>query len=234
MSRGYNALAMVCFGNSGLSMEPSEIQNVIEEVTRRVIALSDSAFDNIDGDVIEGKGREIPMLGDKVVSTQQLSDLPDGLTEIQVDYKSLITPAAVDWLSEQNIDVQRVDVPTTGDARNAVNRRNGWICLAMDSAAAGFESFDCIVMASRRCHEAINNGDRVVLVTDSTSVALIALNRNQKVRAIEVRHVDELRKDTNTTYANVFVVCKKSPHYARLINQIKLVPQHTSSPPEWL
>jgi len=215
-------------------MKPSEIQSVIEEVTRRVIALSDSAFDNIDGDVTEVTDCEIPVLGDKVISTQQLNELPNGLTQLQVDYKSLITPAAADWLSEQNIDVQRVDVPTTGEPLNAVNGRNRWICLTMDSAAAGLESFDCIVMASRRCQEAINNGDRVVLVTDSTSVALIALNRNRKLRAIEVRDVDELRKDANTTYANVFVVCKKSPHSARLINQIKLAPQQTSSPPEWL
>ena len=215
-------------------MKPSELQNVIEEVTRRVIALSDSAVDNIDGDATQVKGREISVLGDKVISTQQLNDLPDGLTQIQVDYKSLITPAAADWLSEQNIDVQRVDVPTTGESANARNGGNRWVCLTMGSATAGSESFDCIVKASRRCEEAINNGDRVVLITDASSVALIALNRNQKLRAIEVRHVDELRKDTNTTYANVFVVCKKSPHYARLINQIKLVPQHTSSPPEWL
>ena len=215
-------------------MKPLEIQNVIEEVTRRVIALSDSACGDVDGDVTGIKVPEIPVLGDKVISTQQLNDLPDGLTRIQVDCKSLITPAAADWLSEQKIDVQRVDGPAIGNSPNAVNGQYGWIYLTMGSAKAGSESFDCIVKASRRCDEAIDNGDRVVLVTDSTSVALIALNRNQKLRAIEVRHVDELRKDANTTYANVFVVCKKSHQSVRLINQIKLVPQHIGSPPEWL
>ncbi|MCS5632344.1 MAG: hypothetical protein NZ744_16020 [Pirellulaceae bacterium] len=215
-------------------MKPLEIQNVIEEVTRRVIALSDSAFGDVDGDVTGVKVPEIPVLGDKVISTQQLNDLPDGLTRIQVDCKSLITPAAADWLSEQKIDVQRVDVPATGESPNAVNGQNRWICLTMGSAMAGFESFDCIVKASRRCDEAINNGDLVVLVTDSTSVALIALNRNQKLRAIEVRHINELQKGAIATYANVFVVCKKSHQTARLINQIKLVPQYIGSPPDWL
>ena len=215
-------------------MKPSELQNVIEEVTRRVIALSDSAVDNIDGDVTQVKGGAIPVIGGKVISTQQLNDLPDGLTQIQIDHKSLITPAAADWLCEQNIDVQRVDVPPAGESPNARNGRNRWVCLAMGSATAGSESFDCIVKASRRCEEAINNGDRVVVITDKSSVALIALNRNHKLRAIEVRHVNELRNYTDTTCANVFVVCKKSQQSAILINQIKLLPQHIGTPPEWL
>ena len=169
-----------------------------------------------------------------MISTQQLNELPDGLTVIQVDSKSLITPAAVDWLSEQNIDVQRVDMTAIGQSPNAINGQSKWICISMGSATAGFESFDCIVKASSRCGEAIENGDRVVLITDSTSVALIALNRNQNTRAIEVRDVNKLQKDANTTCANVFVVCKKSHQSVRLINQIKLVPQHIGSPPEWL
>ena len=215
-------------------MQPLEIKNVIEEVTRRVIALSNSTCDNTVGDVTEVKGAEITVLSGNVISTQQLSDLPEGLTVIQVHSKSLITPAAADWLSEQNIDVQRVDAPAAGESPNSVNGLNKWICLTMGSAAAGSESFDCIVKASRRCDEAIDNGDRVVLVTDAPSVALIALNRNQKLRAIEVRYNNGLRNDANNTYANVFVVCKKTPQTARLINQIKLVSQPTGSPPEWL
>lgn len=214
-------------------MKPLEIQNVIEEVTRRVIALSDSTSSITVDDETESEHTEITVLGDKVISTQQLNELPDGLTVIQVDSKSLITPAAADWLSEQNIDVQRVDLTAIGQSPNAINGQSKWICISMGSATAGLESFDCIVKASSRCGEAIENGDRVVLVTDSTSVALIALNRNQNSRAIEVRDANELRKDANTTCANIFVVCKNS-HSARLIKQIKLVPQHTGSPPEWL
>ena len=214
-------------------MKPLEIQNVIEEVTRRVIALSDSTSSITVDDETESERTEITVLGDKVISTQQLNELPDGLTVIQVDSKSLITPAAADWLSEQNIDVQRVDLTAIGQSPNAINGQSKWICISMGSATAGLESFDCIVKASSRCGEAIENGDRVVLVTDSTSVALIALNRNQNSRAIEVRDANELRKDANTTCANIFVVCKNS-HSARLIKQIKLVPQHTGSPPEWL
>jgi len=214
-------------------MKPLEIQNVIEEVTRRVIALSDSTSSITVDDETESERTEITVLGDKVISTQQLNELPDGLTVIQVDSKSLITPAAADWLSEQNIDVRRVDMTAIGQSPNAINGQSKWICISMGSATAGLESFDCIVKAASRCGEAIENGARVVLVTDSTSVALIALNRNQNSRAIEVRDVNELRKDANTTCANIFVVGKNSQS-ARLIKQIKLVPLHTGSPPEWL
>lgn len=214
-------------------MKPLEIQNVIEEVTRRVIALSDSTFSITVDDTTESDRAGITVIGDKVISTQQLNELPDGLTVIKVDSKSLITPAAADWLNEQNIDVQRVDMTAIGQSPNAINGQRKWICISMGSATAGFESFDCIVKASSRCGEAIENGDRVVLITDSTSVALIALNRNQNTRAIEVRDVNKLQKDANTTCANVLVVGNNSQSM-RLIKQIKLIPQPTGSPPEWL
>jgi hypothetical protein len=215
-------------------MKPLEIQNVIEEVTRRVIALSDSTLGNTIGGKTVAQNTEITVVGDKVISTQQLKDLPDGLAVIQIDSKSLITPAAADWLREHNIDVQRITVQATGEASKTVNARNKWVCLTLGSAAAGSESFNCIVKASKRCDEAISDGDRVVLVTDTASVALIALNRNPKLRAIEVRHVHELQKDANTTCANVFVVRKNSHQSARFINQIKLVAQHNGSLPDWL
>ena len=214
-------------------MKPLEIQNVIEEVTRRVIALSDSTSLITVDDTTESGRTGITVIGDKVISTQQLNELPDGLAVIQVDSKSLITPAAADWLNEQNIDVQRVDMTAIGQSPNAINGKSKWKCISMGSSRAGFESFDCIVKASSRCREAIENGDRVVLITDSTSVALIALNRNQNMRAIEVRDVNKLRKDANTTYANVLVVGRNAQS-TRLIRQIKLIPRPTGSPPEWL
>ena len=215
-------------------MKPLEIQNVIEEVTRRVIALSDATFSNSVVDASETNGTVFTMLCDKVISTQQLNELPAGVTVIRVDCKSLITPAAADWLREQQIDVQRVDLPSPAGTPNSINDVNKWICLSMDSTTRGSERFDCIIKATKRCHEAVEKGNRVILVTNSPSVALIALNRNQKLRAIEVRDVNGLQDDVNTTCANVFVVYKKSPQSTRLINQIKLMPQHTSSPPEWL
>jgi hypothetical protein len=230
---------MVRFGNSGLIMQPLEIQNVIEEVTRRVIALSDSQSGNTSGTASESNIAELALVDDKVISTQQLNDLPHGLTVIQIDCKSLITPAAADWLRERNIDVQRVDVEAIAESPSMDSGRNKWVCLTVESvesgeSADGAESFDCIVKASRRCAEAIDNGNRVVLVTDSASVALISLNRNKKMRAIEVRHVKELRKNTNATYANIFVVSRESVPVTRLIKQIQLVPGNTGSPPQWL
>ena len=86
-------------------MQPLEIQNVIEEVTRRVIALTDSQSGNTSGIASESNNAQVAVVDDKVISTQQLNDLPHGLTVIQVDGKSLITPAAADWLRERNIDV---------------------------------------------------------------------------------------------------------------------------------
>ena len=220
-------------------MQPLEIQNVIEEVTRRVIALTDSQSGNTSGLASESNNTQVAVVDDKVISTQQLNDLPHGLTVIQVDGKSLITPAAADWLRERNIDVQRVDTQSNGENQNIDNERNKWVRLTVGSAECsdstdGSESFDCIVKASRRCTEAIDNGNRVILVTDSASVALILLNRNKNLRAIEVSHVTELRKNANATYANIFVVSRGSVQPTRLIDQIQLVPRNTGSPPQWL
>ncbi len=220
-------------------MQPLEIQNVIEEVTRRVIALSDSQSGNTFGIASGSNNAQVAVVDDKVISTQQLNDLPHGLTVIQVDSKSLITPAAADWLRDRNIDVQRVDTHSSGENQNIDNERNKWVRLTVGSSECsdstdGSESFDCIVKASRRCTEAIDNGKRVILVTDSASVALISLNRNKKLRAIEVSHVKELRKNANATYANIFVVSRESVQPTRLIEQIQLVPRNTGSPPQWL
>jgi len=220
-------------------MQPLEIQNVIDEVTRRVIALSDSQSGNTFGIASGSNNAQVAVVVDKVISTQQLDDLPHGLTVIQVDSKSLITPAAADWLRERNIDVQRGDTHSSGENQNIDNERNKWVRLIVGSdecsdSTDGSESFDCIVKASRRCTQAIDNGNRVILVTDSASVALISLNRNKKLRAIEVSHVKELRKNANATYANIFVVSRESVQPTRLIEQIQLVPRNTGSPPQWL
>jgi hypothetical protein len=230
---------MVRFGNSGLIMRPLEIQNVIEEVTRRVIALTASQSGNTSGIASESNKSQVAVVDDKVISTQQLNDLPHGLKVIQIDGKSLITPAAADWLRERNIDVQRVDTRSIGENQNIDNERNKWVRLNVGSAECsdstdGSELFDCIVKASSRCTEAIDNGNRVILLTDSVSVALIALNRNKKMRAIGVSDVKELRKNANATYANIFVVSRESAQPSRLIQQIELVPRNTVSPPQWL
>ncbi|MBT4693276.1 MAG: hypothetical protein HOB73_08030 [Planctomycetaceae bacterium] len=215
-------------------MRPLEIQNVVEEVTRRVIALSDSASTHAVGDVAEPNESKITVIDGKVISTQQLNNLPDDLTAVQISSKSLVTPAAADWLRERNIDVRRVDVQAYGEAGNTVDSRDEWACLTVGGNMEGSQSFDCIVKASRRCNEAISNGNRVVLVTDSTAVALIALNRSKNLRAVEVRSINQLEGITSVTYANVFVICKNSAQSNRLIKQIKTIPQQKDSPPEWL
>ncbi len=111
-------------------MKPLEIQNVIEEVTRRVIALSDSTFLIAVDDTTESDRTGITVIADKVISTQQLKELPDDLAVIQVDRKSLITPAAADWLNEQNIDVKRVDMTAIGQSPNAIKGSvNGYVFL---------------------------------------------------------------------------------------------------------
>jgi hypothetical protein len=220
-------------------MQPLEIQNVIEEVTRRVIALSDSQSSNESAVATESKDAGIAQVDDKVISTQQLNDLPQGLTAIQVTAKSLITPAAADWLREQNIDVLRVDAQANGGDQNIDCGPDKWVRVTVGLAESvdlidGSESFDCIVKAAGRCAEAIDNGERVVLVTDAVSLALISLNRNQKLRAIEVRHTSDLHKDADATCANIFVVDRQASQSTRLIKKIQLVATKTDSPPQWL
>jgi hypothetical protein len=90
------------------------------------------------------------------------------------------------------------------------------------------------VKAAGRCVEAIDDGDRVILVTDLPSLALITLNRNQNVRAIGVGQATELRKDAGVTFANLFVVDPQSLQFTRIINQIQLVPLNTGAAPKWL
>jgi len=99
-------------------MQPLNIQNVIEEVTRRVIALRDSHLEEVLTVTTESNDSEITRIDDKVISTHQLRDLPPGIPAIQVTRKSLITPAAADWLREQNVQVLRVDVKEIGADAN--------------------------------------------------------------------------------------------------------------------
>jgi hypothetical protein len=65
-------------------------------------------------------------------------------------------------------------------------------------------------------------------------LALITLNRQQNIRAIEVSHTTELRREVGVTFANVFVVNRRSSQFTRLINQIQLVPLNTVTVPKWL
>ena len=220
-------------------MQPLNIQNVIEEVTRRVIALRDSQSKQALTVQSESISAGISQIDDKVISTQQLNDLPQGITALQVARKALITPAAADWLREQNIEVLRVDVNAVGGNENLDSGRHKWTQLSIVSPKSGettdgTESFDCILKAAGRCTEAIDLGDRVVLLTDSPSLALITLNRQQNIRAIEVSHTTELRREVGVTFANVFVVNRRYSRFTRLIKQIQLVPLNTVTVPKWL
>jgi hypothetical protein len=221
-------------------MQPLKIQEVIEEVTRRVIALTDSHSGNVLPGQNKSEGAGIGHIVDQVISTQQLNDLPHGLTIVQISHKSLITPAAADWLRERNIEVQRTDTSKIDENNYLQSKVNQWVRVTvgqLDSGASAksSESFDCIVKAGKRCSEAIDNGYRVVLDTDAVSIALISLNRNKKMRAIAVgRHAMEVRNDASVCYANVFVVNRQSAQSTRLIQQIQLVPQLSGSPPKWL
>jgi hypothetical protein len=220
-------------------MQPLNIQNVIEEVTRRVIALRDSHLEEVLTVTTESNDSEITRIDDKVISTHQLRDLPPGIPAIQVTRKSLITPAAADWLREQNVQVLRVDVKEIGADANVDSGQSTWTRVSIVSSASGgttdgAETFDCIVKAAGRCVEAIDDGDRVILVTDLPSLALITLNRNQNVRAIGVGQATELRKDAGVTFANLFVVDPQSLQFTRIINQIQLVPLNTGAAPKWL
>jgi len=220
-------------------MQRIEIQNVIEEVTRRVIALSDSHCDKASVVATDSKDGGIEQIDDKVVSTQQLDGLTRGLKAIRVDTKALITPAAADWLREQNIDVLRVERQAVGENQDSDNERGRLVQIAVGSFKSPalteeFESYDCIVKAARRCAEVITNGDRIVLFTDAVPLALISLNRDKKIRAIEVKNISGLRKDADGCFANIFVVNRQSPQSIRLIKQIQLIPCPSGLPPEWL
>ena len=220
-------------------MQPLNIQTVIEEVTRRVIALRDSQSEHAVTVNAESTDTGTTQIDAKVISTQQLNDLPQGLTAIQVAHKSLITPAAADWLREQNIDVRRVDAKVIGGNENLDSKRSKWTQISIVSpelvcSTDGTESFDCIVKAAGRCAEAIDHEERVILVTDSPSLALIILNRNQNIRAIEVSNTMELRKNADATFANLFVVDQRSSQFRRIIKQIQLVPLNTVAAPNWM
>jgi hypothetical protein len=220
-------------------MQPLNIQNVIEEVTRRVIALRDSHLEEALTVTTKSNDSEITRIDDKVISTHQLRDLPPGIPAIQVTRKSLITPAAADWLREQNIEVLRMDVKAIGANGKVDSRQSTWTRVSIVSSASGgttdgTETFDCIVKAAGRCAEAIDDGDRVILVTDLPSLALITLNRNQNVRAIGVGQATELQKDADVTFSNLFVVDRQSLQFTRIINQIQLLPLNTGAAPKWL
>ncbi len=220
-------------------MQRLEIQNVIEEVTRRVIALSDSHCDKASVVETDSNDGGIEQIDDKVVSTQQLDGLTRGLKAIRVDTKALITPAAADWLRDQNIDVLRVDRQAVGGNQDSYIERGRLVQIAVGSFKSPdlteeFESFDCIVKAARRCAEVITNGDRIVLFTDAAPLALISLNRDKKIRAIGVKDISVLRKDADACHANIFVVNRQSPQSTRLIKQIQLIPCPSGLPPEWL
>lgn len=220
-------------------MQPSEIKKVIDEVTKRVIALSDSGSDGLPSVATKHENSQIGVVDSKVVSMQQLTDLPRGLSEVQIDHKSLITPAASDWLREQDISVRRVDALPDNGTQNTGSRKNHWVCFNVESNPTndkikGLESFDCILKASSRCVEAINNGNRVILVTNSVAIAMISLNRNAEIRAVHGTNIQKLKHITKQTGANVYVLGRESLSLMRLIKQIDPLSERTVSPPKWL
>jgi len=211
----------------------------IERIVREVLAEMGAA-PNATADARRGRAPETPPktaarlhVAGHVVAAAAIAGRLDGVREIVVGRRAVVTPAALDLLRPNNIAIVREEAPAaageTAHGALAVGatatpvRAPARVCLISatrsfgpeplaanlqtDGLAVCFQQKDCLIASAEELARNIADGRTVgVLVTRKAAAALCLANRKPGVRAILAAGPDALQRDADEVGANALIV----------------------------
>jgi hypothetical protein len=209
-----------------MTREQVDIERIVREVIRRLAETPDLALDETK--TTEPPVRKPPgspsaqknsrlQLSERVVTTALLDRKLDGIKQIVVPVRAIVTPAVRDMLRKK-----RIAVVEGAEAEKDVACRAKWFLAVVDptgdfgsrAAAVAAElgdaqrwDGDCVVKAIRRVTDAVvDEGCTGIVFTSQPSVALCRGNRHSGVRAAWGVDVAAVKEAVQSIGANVLVV----------------------------
>lgn len=205
------------------------VERVVAEVMKRLMTAPASCNE-------DGKGNKpTATLMDAVITEGLLAEKAKGLSQLEVGAKSIVTPAAKDWLRRNNIEWRRVALssrlpvrqPTqliiaatqAGSAKQAVNeiqrvRSAEWSsqsCQANEAAAVAVKAI------------ATDGITKVVILADEAEVVACQVNRNESVRAAVVASVGDIERVQKTLKPNMFVMAPGSKGAFEIVRMVRVL-----------
>jgi len=209
-----------------VEIEPDVLERIVREVAQRLRAMPRPMTmpdDKNSSTQARAMASTVPPTADvvrlavPVVTLAAVTGRLEGVKEVAIGPRTILTPAVKDLLAQQRITVTRSatqTVPTTGPpllvagmttAGHAPEsywqqlERLGMDCQQVaGSSLTGILQELAPLLASGTCQG--------MLLTDQTAVALCLANRQPGIRAILATGVDALRRDAQDVGANLLVV----------------------------
>jgi hypothetical protein len=211
-------------------IEPDMLERIVREVTRRLRAMP-RPMTMPDDNSSSMQAREmattvsptvnVVSFAVPVVTLAEVTGRLEGVREVAIGPRTILTPAVQDLLVQQRIAVTRnatQTVPATGPPPLLVAsmttighapesywqqlERLGMVCQQVAGSSLTGILEELATLLAGGAHQGM-------LLTDQTAVALCLANRQPEIRAILATGVDALRRDTQDVGANLLVV---SPH----------------------
>ena len=192
-----------------------------------------------------GKPNEITVAGrltvsERLVTLAALERRLDGVRELVVPAKAVITPAARDRLRELKIGLAFeqtspgpvIDGPTIVLGIAETNYEAAGLVEALSREGLAIERLaktGLVTVVGEMCDEVHKGGKPAVLLTTSREAALCLANRQRGVRAVAVHDLGALRKSVAAVGANFLVIDpsgKGLSVLARLVREFVAAPKH--------
>lgn len=149
----------------------------------------------------------------KVVSVIELEKLSGQFKTVVVSDRSIVTPAARDWLKERSIKVQRTNQPGTNTAtatsQLAIVANSAKCTVAANLAhnfSASVEYIPQLPSIAPKVNNHVSAGKRVLVVSSSNHALAMRLNRNHNVRALAPISSEHLTQALSQECFNVLAV----------------------------
>ena len=203
-----------------MTISNQQIDQIVATVVDRLRALShqnvSTASHNNPLTQQTAKPPQQPMsvsVESKVVSVIELEKLAGQFKTVVVSDRSIVTPAARDWLKERSIKVQRTNQPGTNAAtatsQLAIVANSAKCSVAANLAhnfSASVEYIPQLQSIAPKVNNHVSAGKRVLVISTSHHALAMRLNRNHSVRALAPISSEHLIQALSQDCFNVLVV----------------------------
>jgi hypothetical protein len=205
------------------------VERVVAEVMKRLVAPASSS--DHDGPSLK---TGLTLL-DAVITERLLAEKAAGLTVIEVGAKSIVTPAAKDWLRHNHVELRRVAVssklPVRQAARLIITASDALSVRQVVEEIQRTRSNDWSIQTSpvlelaARAHKAISEDkfSAVVILSDIPEVVACHANRHEAIRAAAVASIVDIERVQRTLNPNVFVIAPASKGAFEILRMVRVL-----------
>ncbi len=205
------------------------VERVVAEVMKRLMTTPAARNENSQVE------KSSLTLMDAVITEGLLVEKAGGLTQVAVGAKSVVTPAAKDWLRRNNVEWRRLALSSQLPTRQATQLVIAASELvSVKQAVSEIQRVRVADWKSQSCQAneaaavaaaAIGNGEikRVVVIADAAEVVACQANRTESVRAAVVASVCDIERVQKTLNPNVFVIAPGSKGAFEIIRMIRVL-----------